>query len=222
LRVRDSGPGIPAELVERIFEPFFTTKPRGIGLGLGLPQVRRVVEEHSGVLSIETAAGAGATFELSFAASAPPSAASSEIAPPPPPPVLLHGPRVLLVEDEEDIAQLIREALTTVRLEHCASVVAAVKAIGEATVPFDVMLLDMNLSGGSSRAVFRAARARWPRLPIIVTTGWAPEEELRALLAEPHTHYLRKPFGVSDLRGQVARACERSGPLAVATSSEPA
>ena len=51
LRVRDSGPGIPAAIQARIYEPFFTTKPVGVGTGLGLSISRRMIEEHGGVLN---------------------------------------------------------------------------------------------------------------------------------------------------------------------------
>jgi signal transduction histidine kinase len=51
IRIRDAGPGIPADVLERIFEPFFTTKHRGTGLGL--PTARRIIENHGGVLTVE-------------------------------------------------------------------------------------------------------------------------------------------------------------------------
>lgn len=55
--VEDDGPGIPPDVVGRVFEPFFTTKPVGEGTGLGLELVRRVVIEHGGDVTIETAPG---------------------------------------------------------------------------------------------------------------------------------------------------------------------
>src|SRR5439155_7088012 len=55
--VRDTGPGIPAERLQRIFDPFFTTKERGTGLGLAMAQ--EVAQEHGGQLTCESASGAG-------------------------------------------------------------------------------------------------------------------------------------------------------------------
>jgi signal transduction histidine kinase len=57
VEVRDSGVGIPPELVSRIFEPFFTTKAPGRGLGLGLDTAQRIVSKHSGFLSVESKPG---------------------------------------------------------------------------------------------------------------------------------------------------------------------
>lgn len=62
IRIRDNGPGIPAELRERIFEPFFTTRSGGTGLGLAV--VRATVAAHGGDIAVESAAGAGTTFSL--------------------------------------------------------------------------------------------------------------------------------------------------------------
>jgi PAS domain S-box-containing protein len=62
LAVSDTGPGIPAHVLPRIFEPLFTTK--SFGVGLGLPTVRQIVEQHGGTLHVESAADAGTTFTI--------------------------------------------------------------------------------------------------------------------------------------------------------------
>lgn len=62
LKVADTGPGIPPDLVERIFDPFFTTKKDGTGLGLAIS--RRIVAAHKGTLHVESYAGAGTVFTI--------------------------------------------------------------------------------------------------------------------------------------------------------------
>lgn len=57
VRITDSGPGIPAEVLPRIFDPFFTTKPQGEGTGLGLDICKKIVEKHNGTLEVETEPG---------------------------------------------------------------------------------------------------------------------------------------------------------------------
>jgi len=64
ISLRDSGPGIPVEDLERIFEPFYSTKARGSGLGLGI--TRRIVRDHGGTLDVSSQSGEGATFTLIF------------------------------------------------------------------------------------------------------------------------------------------------------------
>jgi signal transduction histidine kinase len=66
VRVRDTGPGIPAEHRKQIFEPFFTTKELGKGSGLGLFITRQIVREHGGLLDVESEPGRGTVFVLAF------------------------------------------------------------------------------------------------------------------------------------------------------------
>jgi signal transduction histidine kinase len=62
--VRDDGPGIAEEIRDQIFRPFFTQRPGGTGLGLSF--VQRVLHEHKGSISVETAAGRGSVFHVSL------------------------------------------------------------------------------------------------------------------------------------------------------------
>jgi signal transduction histidine kinase len=64
VRVRDDGCGIPPEIQHRLFEPFFTTKPADQGTGLGLYISYEIVRAHGGELRVESAPGAGSTFEV--------------------------------------------------------------------------------------------------------------------------------------------------------------
>jgi signal transduction histidine kinase len=57
VEIADNGPGVPATIKDRIFEPFFTTKGVGVGTGLGLDIVRRIVEKHGGDIQIESQPG---------------------------------------------------------------------------------------------------------------------------------------------------------------------
>jgi C4-dicarboxylate-specific signal transduction histidine kinase len=64
LAVRDTGSGIPADVMSRIFDPFFTTKPVGKGTGLGLAICQRIVSDLGGTLTVESTPGRGSTFRL--------------------------------------------------------------------------------------------------------------------------------------------------------------
>lgn len=62
LSVEDTGPGVPAEMMDKIFNPFFTTKDDGTGLGLAI--VHRIVEAHDGTIVVKNIPGSGARFEI--------------------------------------------------------------------------------------------------------------------------------------------------------------
>ncbi len=66
LSIRDSGPGIPAEQLDRLFEPFFTTKEEGYGTGLGLSITYNIVRQHNGTIEAQNNAQGGAEFTLTF------------------------------------------------------------------------------------------------------------------------------------------------------------
>lgn len=71
LRVADNGPGIPEEVKEHIFDPFFTTKGSGKGIGLGLAIVQQIAEAHQGTVTLDSAAGQGTAFTVTFPAAPP-------------------------------------------------------------------------------------------------------------------------------------------------------
>ena len=64
LKIEDTGPGIPPELLEKIFEPFFTTKAQGHGTGLGLSTVMGIIKTHGGFLDVQSKAGQGTAFKV--------------------------------------------------------------------------------------------------------------------------------------------------------------
>ena len=105
----DDGPGIPQENMRRIFEPFFTTKPVGKGTGLGLSICQGIVVEHGGRMDVESMAGRGATFivELPVQKWIP----RVEAAPAAARPASISRKRILVVEDEPQIRQLLEDVL---------------------------------------------------------------------------------------------------------------
>jgi len=66
VEIKDTGSGIPKEKINIIFEPFYTTKEIGVGTGLGLSICRKIIDEHNGLIRIETEAGKGTSFKLFF------------------------------------------------------------------------------------------------------------------------------------------------------------
>jgi signal transduction histidine kinase len=62
IEIRDTGPGIPIDIIPRIFDPFFTTKDVGKGSGLGLFIVHEIIEEHDGCIAVDSGPGKGTAF----------------------------------------------------------------------------------------------------------------------------------------------------------------
>ena len=64
MEIEDNGKGIPPDVLPKIFDPFFTTKDVGKGTGLGLSIVYRIVKEHGGRITVDSAVGIGTKFKL--------------------------------------------------------------------------------------------------------------------------------------------------------------
>src|SRR6204780_3708514 len=112
LEVTDDGPGIPTEVGSRIFDPFFTTKASDVGTGLGLSIVYGIVHQHGGEVTFENQSGAGARFVVDLPLVAvPPGGPESSLSLGAKRELNITRGRILVVEDEPNVAQLIVDVL---------------------------------------------------------------------------------------------------------------
>ncbi len=144
LTVADNGPGMPPEVVRRVFEPFFTTKPVGLGTGLGLAVCHGIVAAHGGRIDVHSDVGRGTRVEmlLPVVAAAVPPADSDKVER-----KARRGGRILVVEDEAEIAGLIAGALTAAghRVEQAPDGEAALKRIERGGI--DLVISDLRMPG---------------------------------------------------------------------------
>jgi two-component system NtrC family sensor kinase len=175
--VADTGIGIPADVLPRVFEPFFTTRMNEAGSGLGLSQVQGFCAQAGGRARIASEPGVGTKVEMLLPAEHPlaqtPAAAVAAD------PGRVAG-RVLLVEDNDDVAQSTVAILQAAGLEvkHQWNADAALAALQGGAVLPDVVLSDIEMPGKLSGMdlAFRL-RELWPRLPVVLITGYAKQLE---------------------------------------------
>jgi signal transduction histidine kinase/CheY-like chemotaxis protein len=205
VEVSDDGPGVPPEVEGRIFDPFFTTKDVGQGTGLGLSVAYTLMREHGGRLRVASPASGGASFVMEVPAAA--GAASADLiggagrtaAPTPPQP--LTGTRVLVIEDEPQLATAVAETLID---EGCVVDRAGDGAEGLARIAeasYDVVICDLKMPRVGGRQFYRAMAAAMPALArrVIFVTGDVVGTEAERFLDETACRWLSKPFRLTDM-----------------------
>ncbi|MFQ5520720.1 MAG: response regulator, partial [Candidatus Methylomirabilia bacterium] len=210
---------IPLELRSRIFEPFFTTKPPGQASGLGLSLCQGVVETHGGAIRVESEPGRGAAFVIELPVLKPPqaelAAGAAEALPPP------RGRTILVVEDEEEMADLLAEILSADghQVETAGDGAMALDSLRERT--YEVILCDIRMPELDGPGLYRELERRHPGLRerVIFITGDELRPETREFLEATGAPRLGKPFDQEEVRRAIKQVLRPSGPGKAATGA---
>lgn len=207
LVVADDGPGIPPGLASRIFDPFFTTKPLGVGTGLGLSIAYGIVQEHGGDISVESQPGQGATFVVELPVGAPAAQPAPAQAPARPPHRARPGRRILVVEDEPTVAQLVVDVLSEQGHQVEAVLDSQEGLYRLSQQDYDLVICDLRMprldGRGFYEALVRAGSPAHKRLFFITGDTLAPRT--LEFLEKHQIPYLAKPFLVEELTLAVNR-----------------
>jgi PAS domain S-box-containing protein len=207
LEVSDDGPGISPEIAPRIFAPFFTTKAPGVGTGLGLSIVYGIVRQHEGDVTFESQPGSGARFLVELPVIPAPAEQRSlgthsrgESRKPAP-------GRILVVEDEATVAQLIVDILQE-EGHRAEAVLDSEEGLARISRdPYDLVICDFRMSNIDGRAFYQAlAQAGSPmQNKLVFVTGDTVAPGTLEFLEANHLPYLAKPFRVEELTSVVNR-----------------
>jgi len=214
LRVSDTGGGIEAGVIPHIFEPFFTTKNRGRGSGMGLPSVYGIVKQNRGYVFVERTGPEGTCLTVLL------------------PPVVGHQDaearavralarpaarraRVLLVEDEMAVRELLEEMLERNGFDVESAETGEQAALIASEQPFDLLLTDIDLPGMNGAQLSAALHERRPALAVVLMSGYPEDGALDEARPDERRVLLRKPFStrqlVDHLRTALARARSIAG-----------
>jgi PAS domain S-box-containing protein len=201
LSVTDTGAGMDEETLKRATEPFFTTKGVGKGTGLGLPMVHGLAEQFGGRFMLRSRVGEGTVAEIWL-----PTAEHIAVSEPTPPPALAtkryYEPLVVLAVDDDPLV-LTNTVAMLEELGHTAieasSGKRALEILGEDN-SIDLIVTDQAMPEMTGAELARTIRAKWPKLSIVLATGFA--ETPADSIALPR---LSKPFTQAELAEKIAQ-----------------
>ncbi len=214
IEICDEGEGISPKDQKKIFDPFFSTKAPGKGTGLGLSTSMSIIENHFGKLSLESHKGLGTTVRIKLPLNLEELRQIKTDHPAPRVrPSVKHIPRVLIVDDERHIQDILSEALATENMEPvcCANGEEALGLLDREH--FDLLLLDMRMPLMDGLSLINSIKDKKVHLPIIVITGMASHEEIKEALSKGVYKCIRKPFHIKTLLKDIKDVLTQEGVL---------
>jgi len=211
--VSDTGIGIAPENLKRIFDPFFSTKTVGQGTGLGLSIAYGTIKEHGGTIHARSRLSRGTTFtvDLPAIAAVEEAAAAPEMADAVPQRPL-PGKRILVVEDEGSLAEMMCEALSAEghHVDSAADGDTAWRMI--VNDRYDLIISDIKMPNMGGRELYDAVLRTDPELArhIIFSTGDSVSSDTQAFFERIGNPHLTKPFNLSDLYRVVQKTLQHS------------
>jgi PAS domain S-box-containing protein len=199
LRIRDTGTGIPPEIIDRIFEPFFTTKGVDSGTGLGLSTVMGIIKGHRGFMHVQSQPGQGSSFSAYLPAlsgeAVPVTTETADSS--------YTGRRrtLLFVDDEPAIRKMATMVFNRLGLNlvACASGKDALATLSALGNQVDGLITDLHMPEMDGVGLARRLREMAPKLRVAVFSGRLEEDVLAELRLLGVEHYLRKPFSQGEV-----------------------
>ena len=210
LTISDNGTGMTPEVKSRLFDPFFTTKGKG-GTGMGMAVSFGIIRRHNGSIEVESEPGRGTTFRISLPvaqdAGTSAEAGSARSA------TSTEGDRlrVLVVDDEIAVREVIREALEA---EGCEVVVAesgetALKLYDAREGKVDIVFTDIGMPEMSGWELASEIRKRSETMPLAIVSGWADAISCDARQAMKADWVVSKPFDIATIAGIANEVADR-------------
>jgi PAS domain S-box-containing protein len=194
IKVQDTGMGIPKAIRDRIFDPFFTTKgPQSSGLGMSVSY--GIIERHRGTISVDSVDGTGTTLTIEIPFSEE-KVEEGKVVP------ISSGQKkvnILVVEDEEDVRNLLKDVLTHEghRVETASNGKLGIEKFKKKT--FDMVLTDLGMPGISGWQVAEKIKAINGKVPIALITGWSIDLKESEMKEKGIDFILNKPYKLDQL-----------------------
>ncbi len=202
--VSDNGTGMDSETQSRIFEPFFTTKEKGKGTGLGLATVYGIVKQSNGYIWAYSEENVGTTFKLYFPLVDEP--INNAVEERPANPKHYSGTeKILLVEDEESVREIVQKALAKCGYQVSAMCNGkeALDLCLEKSEQFDMLITDIVMPQISGIELANELIPKFPEMKVMYMSGYTDKTIVRHGILGTEAEYIQKPFSMNFLSRRV-------------------
>jgi PAS domain S-box-containing protein len=204
--VTDTGIGMDEETRRRIFDPFFTTKEKSRGTGLGLASAYGIIKSHGGMIAAYSEPNHGATFNIYLQISDKPIHPEMDMEG-----KMVQGSEtVLLVDDEQLIIDVGRALLKKLgyHVVIANSGLEAVEKVTDRGDDIDLVILDLIMPGLDGGKTFDRIREIRPKLPVLLASGYAINEQATEIMRRGCNGFIQKPFNVAELSQKIRTIME--------------
>ncbi|KIX13811.1 hybrid sensor histidine kinase/response regulator [Dethiosulfatarculus sandiegensis] len=209
LTIKDNGPGLEPEFLDRIFEPYFTTKGSADGTGLGLAVVHGIITGHGGSIEVESRPGRGSAFMVLLPLIRQTALPSQTISDSPLP---TGSESVLLVDDEVPVAELEREILEGLgyRVTAMTSSQKALELFKEKPNRFDLVITDQTMPNLTGMELTKQIKQIRPEQPVVLCTGYQERMDEKRALEMGFAGFALKPILMREIAQTVRQALDRN------------
>ncbi|MFH2060841.1 MAG: response regulator [Pseudomonadota bacterium] len=206
LSIKDTGCGIPDDLIDRIFDPYFTTKDKNKGTGLGLSVVHGIIGNSNGCIRVNSKKDNGSEFKIFLPAFDSP----DQIKPPKQSMPFGNNEHILFVDDEIFQTQLAAELLERLGYQAttCNDSTQALDLFLNKKSRFDLVITDMIMPNMTGKILAEKILAAQPDMPIILCSGYSDEIDPETIHKAGITQYLLKPVGMANLAHAIKKALQ--------------
>ena len=217
ISIKDSGWGIEQKNISKVFDPYYSTKERGAqkGMGLGLAIAYSIVKNHRGQIIVDSLPGTGTTFTIHLPASVDKADESESLQQRE---CVKINKRILVMDDE-----LLVRAVTSKMLEHLGydvtlsedvkQVIAMYKEAKETDQPFDAVILDLTIPGGSGgKVAIKELKKIDPHIKAIISSGYTNDPILSTFHTYGFCGAIVKPYSLEKLKISLEEALKENSP----------
>ena len=207
LSVSDTGHGMNLDILNRVFDPYFTTKEQGKGSGLGLSIVHGIVKQHNGAIDIKSESGKGTHVSVYFPVCNNEESKNSAAHPEKP----AGTQRILVVDDEETIANLIQISLSEFgyQVQAYSDPVGALAHFRENPKNYDVVVTDLTMPKMTGIELAQSMHAVSSAVPVILCSGFNSDEQKQQANLAGISEFIEKPINMEQLGWAIRKTLDK-------------